>query len=283
MIAMANVFIYFVGGRVVEWKTFYPSTLDFFSKINKFVFVAKKNQGCKDERVEVLQTLAVRSLKPDPKRGHPTRMHYSWSGVTYGLGGTCAFVLDPRSLEVTLHLVGDCGWVARLVCRAFSDASCHVTEASIDSVERLALVCNVSTWRQPRNLCNFAACAGHLEVLQWARLNGCRWDAETCSLAAESGHLEVLQWARLSGCPWDEWTCIYAALNGHLEVLQWARLQGCPWNEMTCCYAAQQGHLEVLQWARLNGCPWDDLTCTLAANKGHLEILQWARLNGCPG
>ena len=25
--------------------------------------------------------------------------------------------------------------------------------------------------------------------------------------AAEEGHLEVLQWARENGCPWDEYTC----------------------------------------------------------------------------
>ena len=29
--------------------------------------------------------------------------------------------------------------------------------------------------------------------------NGCDWDEETCSEAAE-GHLEVLQWARQNGC-----------------------------------------------------------------------------------
>ena len=25
--------------------------------------------------------------------------------------------------------------------------------------------------------------------------------------AAKGGHLEVLKWARANGCPWDEWTC----------------------------------------------------------------------------
>ena len=149
-------------------------------------------------------------------------MHYDpWSS---GRG----FALDPPSLEMTLQLVGDCGWIARLVCRAFVDASPRVTEASIDSVERLALVRKVHKWREPKNLCSFAARAGYLEVLQWARLNGSPWDEWTCAYAAQGGHLEVLQWARLNGCPWDEWTCSYAAGKGHLEVLQWARLNGCP-------------------------------------------------------
>ena len=45
------------------------------------------------------------------------------------------------------------------------------------------------------------------------------------------GHLEVLKWARANGCPWDEGTCAYAAEGGHLEVLKWARENGCPWDE----------------------------------------------------
>ena len=49
-----------------------------------------------------------------------------------------------------------------------------------------------------------------------------------CMEAAKQGHLEVLQWARGEGCRWDIYTCLEAAAEGHLEVLQWAREQGCP-------------------------------------------------------
>ena len=38
-------------------------------------------------------------------------------------------------------------------------------------------------------------------MLQWARANGCAWDARTCEFAAEGGHVEVVQWARANGCP----------------------------------------------------------------------------------
>ena len=42
-------------------------------------------------------------------------------------------------------------------------------------------------------------------------------------------HLEVLKWARAQGCPWDQLAVVReAAYNGHLEVLQWARAQGAP-------------------------------------------------------
>jgi hypothetical protein len=122
---------------------------------------------------------------------------------------------------------------------------------------------------------------GHLEVLRWARQQGCPWGALTCSAAAR-GHLAVLQWARQQGCPWGETTCSEAALGGHLEVLQWAQQQGCPWGETTLSEAALGGHLEVLQWARQQGCPWDQRVSAGAARSGHWELLQWAAQHGCP-
>ena len=54
-----------------------------------------------------------------------------------------------------------------------------------------------------------------------------------CSLAAKGGQLEVLQWARANGCPWDEETCAFATIGGHLEVLQWLHANGCPWDTDT--------------------------------------------------
>tara|TARA_B110000093_G_scaffold106567_1_gene114601 strand:+ start:96 stop:410 length:315 start_codon:yes stop_codon:yes gene_type:complete len=71
--------------------------------------------------------------------------------------------------------------------------------------------------------------------------------------AAKYGHLEVLQWARANGCPWNKWTCAFAARHGHLEVLQWLRANGCPWDGRT--RAVARDHLEVLSWAIANGCP----------------------------
>ena len=56
-------------------------------------------------------------------------------------------------------------------------------------------------------------------------------DERTCTSAALEGNLEVLKWAREQGCPWDEATC--AAKGGHFAVLKWAREQGCPWDDKT--------------------------------------------------
>ncbi len=118
-----------------------------------------------------------------------------------------------------------------------------------------------------------------LRVLQWACWN----ETPVSHTYAREGHLEVLKWARSQGCPWNETDiCCLAARGGHLDVLQWARSQGCPLSVHTCAYAAEGGHLEVLQWLRSQGCPWDEWTCTYAALGGHLEVLQWARGQGCP-
>jgi hypothetical protein len=59
-----------------------------------------------------------------------------------------------------------------------------------------------------------------LEVLQWARANGCPWDERTCVFAAAGGRLEVLQWAQANGCPWDPEECMEAAVNAP-HVVQW--------------------------------------------------------------
>src|SRR5271156_2108265 len=52
---------------------------------------------------------------------------------------------------------------------------------------------------------------------------------DVCELAARDGYLNLIKWARANGCPWNESTCGYAAWAGHLEVLQWAHANGCPW------------------------------------------------------
>ena len=46
--------------------------------------------------------------------------------------------------------------------------------------------------------------------------------------AATGGHLEVLKWARENGCPWNEYDLSCAAEGGHIEVLKWARREWLP-------------------------------------------------------
>lgn len=89
-----------------------------------------------------------------------------------------------------------------------------------------------------------------------------------CSAMARLGNLQLLQWALLNRCPWNAWVTCEAAAGGHLNVLSWAVTNGCPWNSSVCAAAASGGHLEVLRWARDNGCAWDGLTCRRVAEEG---------------
>jgi len=90
---------------------------------------------------------------------------------------------------------------------------------------------------------------GTVTSLKWLLSLGLK-KADVCRHIAIEGHLEVLKWAREQGCPWGADTCANAAWGGHLELLKWVREAGCPWNESTCTRAAEYGHLEVLKWAR---------------------------------
>eukprot|EP00873_Tetraselmis_striata_P001498 jgi/Tetstr1/421762/TSEL_012666.t1 len=64
------------------------------------------------------------------------------------------------------------------------------------------------------------AMGSRLEVLHWgAQSRG--WPLQHISeWAAEAGQLAALQWAREQDCPWNERICMAAAKGGHLEVLQ---------------------------------------------------------------
>ncbi len=68
----------------------------------------------------------------------------------------------------------------------------------LSALQRLALAGRLS---RREILCRAAACVGNLEKLQALREDGWLWDDGTCLEAARGGHLEVLQWARANGCP----------------------------------------------------------------------------------
>jgi hypothetical protein len=76
----------------------------------------------------------------------------------------------------------------------------------------------------------------------------------TTDTFAARGDLQMLRYARENGCPWSESLCVHAATHGRLEVLRWARENGCPWDPEDVLGAAEMhGHAEVVAWARANG------------------------------
>nr|KAJ3418397.1 hypothetical protein HK105_008361 [Polyrhizophydium stewartii] len=98
----------------------------------------------------------------------------------------------------------------------------------------------------------FAAGAGHLELVQWlrSRMPGVEWPAAIMDAAAGSGNLDLwLAEKAQTGCP--EHAFRWAAKNGHVEVLDFLRLQ----------------YPSVFAVA-------DDTTFTLAR---HLGVLKWLK------
>ena len=68
-----------------------------------------------------------------------------------------------------------------------------------------------------------------MEILKWLRSFGGYWDEETCKGAAERGHLDVLKYARENGCPWDvgTWNAVRDNPVGY-SCLDWLVENGCP-------------------------------------------------------
>jgi hypothetical protein len=102
------------------------------------------------------------------------------------------------------------------------------------------------------------------------------------SSAARGGNLDVLQYARANGCPWNASTCSNAASNGHTDIIRWARDNGCPWNAKTCFNAARNNRLKVVRWLHANGCPWDARTYKIAVKNKNYEMIKYIVEHGCP-
>ena len=89
-------------------------------------------------------------------------------------------------------------WVKGLgMFDTFTTAAALATSTALDS-ERAArsAVFALDTAIAASQVAMYAAAA----MEQWARANGCEWDARTCAYAAKEGHLTVLQWAQANGC-----------------------------------------------------------------------------------
>jgi hypothetical protein len=114
---------------------------------------------------------------------------------------------------------------------------------------------------------------------------GCR-DRWICAWAARAGSLECLKYARSHGCPWDLSTSMNAARAGSLECLRYAHEHGCPWDRYTCTGAVKAGSLECLKYAHEHGCSWDKSTYREAEADAYFRgassvCLEYLIFNGC--
>ena len=103
---------------------------------------------------------------------------------------------------------------------------------------------------------------------------------QTCECAAAGGHLEVLQWARRQGCPLDN-ACLVAIKHGNLDTLKWMVADGCTRSTIAVATAAIFGHVHILEWMHTSHYTWVNLgICEAAVAGGHPDVLEWARSNG---
>lgn len=131
------------------------------------------------------------------------------------------------------------------------------------AIYRTPTVCSLSI----RDMC------ASVELLRWARGQGCSLSFSACTMAAQTGNLDALKATREEGFPWDESTCIAAARNGDLAMLSWVIHQDCPVTELTCRAVAGNGHLQVLKWMHACGCPLNNTwVCQNAAKGGYLKV-----------
>ena len=57
------------------------------------------------------------------------------------------------------------------------------------------------------------------------RAHGCPWDADTCYYAVQEGNVEVLRWARQNGCEWtaetrDQAACVLGYTDDFGNVIE---------------------------------------------------------------
>ncbi len=57
-----------------------------------------------------------------------------------------------------------------------------------------------------------------MHLLQYARHEGCNFEASVTAAAAKHEHFDLLKWLASQKCAWDDRTCTFLAASGHLEV-----------------------------------------------------------------
>ena len=135
-------------------------------------------------------------------------------------------------------------------------------------------------------VCSAAAAGGHIHVLEWAREQGCKWNANTARAAALHGRLNVFVWGVEKSCYVCREASVlrWAAVSGCIDLLRWMSVNGFEYDSGLSKLAVRWGHLHVLKWAHtLDPALVDESTWHAAVEKNHAPILGWLRHVRCPG
>ena len=97
--------------------------------------------------------------------------------------------------------------VNHAMCDAIEATGREIKELDIESTVALGCLSDVQHLHHrqgrldKRVVCEYAANYRQLEILQWARANGCPWDLQTCVNATFTHNFELLSWALANGAP----------------------------------------------------------------------------------
>ena len=139
-----------------------------------------------------------------------------------------------------------------------------------------------------QKVCNAAARAGHLHILQYFDDLGKKYfriNHTTFGAAASTAQMEILEWLRSKDYRFKVFTLRDAALAGHLGVLEWARginADDNAWAQTVIPAAAEGGHLHILHWfasQESRKMRWSPNLLLWGAARGGREVVEWLRAN----
>ena len=119
---------------------------------------------------------------------------------------------------------------------------------------------------------------GHLEVLQWARNNGCEWDSK---------HVQMLLKMGIWKCYNGPGIMDANGIVGHVRKLQkmgiWKCFNGPEIMDVIGILIHAHMRQKMERSIPLRGIVAGGFESLCDTNPRHLEVLQWARENGCDG
>ena len=132
-----------------------------------------------------------------------------WFETTFALAGKSCREAVERVASTRAVLTEEERWPFR--SREMTHLAVAVMEADVEALEWLIQRFDGKglKWRDDGGmaLSQLAARRGKIESLRCLYANRCPLGFAVCWFAAREGHLEVLQWARQNGCQWDEDAC----------------------------------------------------------------------------
>lgn len=130
-----------------------------------------------------------------------------------------------------------------------------------------------------KKLCNIAVIYKYFDILQYAKMKGCKWNTKTYKLAAKTGNIKILKYLYDNGCKQDCNAHWAIAKNGHFKCLEFIK---CSLSKNSLLYAIQKGIPNCLKYLKTQNFVFDEETYFLSVYYNHIEIVKVLHENKCP-